>query len=424
MSFIKSLFFFLIVFFYIFGPVFRPIGNWFDFIFITSIFLSLYGFGYLKLTFPTILGRFFPLFIVFFYAVFSIVVFNVDAKNEWIRFFLVPIRILTTLYGGYVIVAILVKSNKQLFFNSLLNVIYISILLHGVIMIVQLYSVPLKDFIYHYTAIIDEFRSTYEYNFRMGGLSGATGGSVLSVVQAIGILISTIIFIRAKLSGKLIIISGDILIMYSVLVSGRSGIWTVLIFLPIIVYLVNNSHGIIFFLKYILIVSFLLFSLWALVQVSEMVDYKSPTYYALKRSLDTFISFEESNKFEDETIQTVAEMWMLPDDFQTLMFGNSEHLINDQFNRTLHSDIGYVRNLWGFGIFFGILFWMPIVSCLLYSYKKLRLFNSAVLLFSLTLLMMFFQGKENFFYVRMFLSLFSLMLFSLYFNIKHSLNAK
>ncbi|MEL4402896.1 hypothetical protein AAEJ42_21885, partial [Shewanella algae] len=76
---------------------------------------------------------------------------------------------------------------KELFVEKLIELVFYSIGLHAIIMIIQFFNVEFKDFVYGYTTT-GEFTS-FEYNFRMGGLSGAAGGSILSVVQSLGIIL-------------------------------------------------------------------------------------------------------------------------------------------------------------------------------------------------------------------------------------------
>lgn len=65
--------------------------------------------------------------------------------------------------------------------------------LHSIIMIFQFFDPEFKDLIYSYTTS-GVFNGTFEYNFRPGGISGATGGSVLSVFHSLGLIFTLFIY--------------------------------------------------------------------------------------------------------------------------------------------------------------------------------------------------------------------------------------
>lgn len=415
-----KIFLFIISFLYIFGPVFRPIGNWFDIIFFISLILSLYGFFVLRLKTPNYLFFFYGLIPVFIYAVISIALYRKYDTGEWIRYGLIPIRIFITLYGGYILIFILYRKYKDNYFKVVLQFIFLAILIHAIIMIYQLYNPQFKDWVYSYTALSD-FRSSYDYNFRMGGLSGGSGGSILSVVQSLGIIIIPFLYKKMGHKWKIPILLGGCIIFFSILICGRSGIWCILIFLPMTFYLAKTKKRIGFFVKYIFSIGIIVLIFIGTIAFFDEIQVKSPTYYSLRRSLDSFLMYQQTDEFQVRTVEVVADMWFLPNPI-VFIAGNAEHLVNTQFERTLSSDVGYIRNLWGFGIVFAFLYWLPIFKCLLLALKNRKKYLSAAILLSLTLIMLVFQAKESFFYVRMFFSIYCLILFSLYIDSKKTIN--
>jgi hypothetical protein len=67
----------------------------------------------------------------------------------------------------------------------------------------------------------------------MGGLSGGSGGAILSVVQSLGVLIIPFLWKYSKNIFKIVLVIGGIIIFASVLVCGRSGLWAIVLGLPV-----------------------------------------------------------------------------------------------------------------------------------------------------------------------------------------------
>jgi hypothetical protein len=132
-------------------------------------------------------------------------------------------------------------------------------------------------------------------------------------------------------------------------------------------------------------------------------------YNSFYRTFDSFISLTETGKYENETVSILKDYILFPD-LQTFLFGSNDALLNYDVDRNLDSDIGYVRNIFSFGIFGFILYILPFILLLIYSIKKIKLSMPHKLLFILLLIMAFFHSKESFLYVRMFWSIISLIL--------------
>ena len=414
---LKSICLFLLIFFYIFGPVFRQIGNWFDFIFFTSFVLTIYGYFFLKLNIPKYFTMFYFIIVVFAYLLVSINFYPFTTNQDIFRMVLIPIRILFTLYGGFVIVNLSIFIFPKTYFVNLLYFIFLSVLVHAIIMSLQFYSQSFKDFIYYYTST-GESRGNNEYDFRMGGLTGSFGDSILSVVQSLGIIFIPWISKYVNIYKKILLYFGGLLIFYSILICGRSGIWSTLFFLPLSYILSSDFKGVVFWIKFFLNSLILILIFILIVILFDRIENGSQLYYALKRSLDTFIDYKDTGTFDDHTVQTISTFILFPTDIIVFLFGDGEHMVNTQFSRTLDSDIGYIRNFWSMGIIVASMFWAPIVYYTLVSGKLINKYKSAALLFCLSLIMLIFHTKENFLYVRMFHSIYSIVLFSMYITVK------
>lgn len=416
----RWLLYLFLFFLYIFGPVFNNINSWLDFILITSFGLFSVFFIFEKNQFPS----FYKVFLIFipffgFYAILSLLNVNIRI-GDFIQILFRPVRILITLLGGFALVGYIYRKGEG-FVNEIIALTFFSVVAHAIIMVVQMHNPDFKDLIYEYTTV-GEFRSSFDYNFRMGGLSGASGGAILSVVQSLGVIIGSYLIKQgnSKLY-KVLILLLQIIIVYSVLICGRSGIWNLIVFLPIYLILSQTRVHFSSILKYV----FILCSMGYL--VFEGVSYyiktapeADPLAYAFERTMDTFLKAGEEGSFEDETANILVKHILWPDDLQIWLVGNTEHLINSQFSRTLNSDIGYIRNLWSYGLIGAILFVFPALFFVRKAFENIKTTKSARLFVIISLSMIFFQAKENFLYTRMLFSLYSVFLALLYYEMFYS----
>ncbi len=154
-----------------------------------------------------------------------------------------------------------------------------------------------------------------------------------------------------------------------------------------------------------------------LITFLEKLESDNPIYLALNRSLDTFLSFRETGNFEDNTINSLEEHILIPTDLKTIFFGDVEVLLNTQFDRKLNSDIGFVRNVWGFGIFGTIIYLFPMLVFIRLSFKYFLFLDISKFLLLLSIITFIFHAKEIFIYTRMLFSIYSLILALFYLEI-------
>lgn len=417
-----NLFIFLLFFVYIFGPVFNSIGPWFDTIILFSAFYSFFYLFKFKWHYPGYFKHFLILILLF------IIVASLSSIYEEITLFsffgilLRPFRILFTLLAGYFLVLRTYKKNKTNYTQIVVELVFYSILFHAIIMALQMHNPAFKDFIYSYTTT-GEYRSTFEYNFRMGGLTGTSGGAILSIIQSFGVILTPfLIKYNTSKINKLFFLMSSLLILYSVLICGRSGIWNILIFLPIAVMLNDKKNGIKKVLYLFLTCFFLILCFYFISNLLPELEDSSPLFYSFNRTLDTFLKVSQGQGFEDRTIEVLKSHILIPNDLRTLLIGNPEHLVKTGFKRTLNSDIGYIRNLWSFGIFGTIVFLLPAYRYLIKSFKSIKYSNSAKLLFIVSASMFLFHAKEGLMYTRMLLSIYSIFLALFYFEYKLAKN--
>ena len=405
-----------ITFFYCLGPVLNSYSSIIDFIFFTSIFLSLYFFIKIKLFPPPFLKIFLILVPIFFYIVVSAVFYSEAQLFDFIRLSLKPVRIITTLLGGFALVALFLRLGRSL--SSLYLFIFMAIVLHALIMILQLYSPDFKDLIYSFTTsdsiMIESY--SYEYNFRMGGLAGSFGSSTLSVAQAFGIILLPFIKKGRGFWQRSFLNLCAVIIFFSVIICGRSGLLFILLFYPLSSILVSGGFKISNSGKLVFLSLGLLGLIAAMVTVIGNLDETSDLFYALRRTFETLIALDSGGKIQDGTFNTILTFMVLPNSPEGFILGSSEFLINTHFDRTLNSDIGYIRNLWGMGIFVALAYWMPYFYFLFKAYLNQQHLDSAKILLVIVLMSILLHVKEDIFYSRILLSYFSIILAMFYFE--------
>jgi len=400
---------------FVYGPVFNNIGSWADSIFLFSIFLVFLSSIFPKPYVPRYTSYFFILF-PFFTAV-SLIALSYPgiSAGDISKIIIRPFRIVLTVVAGYMLVRLIKREYSDNFLSVIFEFIFLSVTIHAAIMVIQFFNPDFKDLVYKFTASGD-YRSSFDYNFRMGGLSGGTGGAILSVVQSCGVIITPFLFRTISKRKKIVYSLFCAIIVASVLVCGRSGLWSILLFTPISIFLAAPKISSATMFKFAAVVGVIIIVFVVVISSLSKLDRSNPIVLALGRTLDTFLAFNESGEFEDRTTSVLTDHILFPTDIITLLVGDTEHIVNAQFGRVLDSDIGYIRNLWSFGVIGAIVFLVPMIRVFVLSFNKRKKYVSAAYLLVLTVLMLFFHMKENFMYTRMLFSIYSLTFAVLYFE--------
>ena len=402
---------------FLYGPVFNNMGSWADSSFIISIVLTLFSTAFPKPYLPNYSSYFLILFPFFFAVVLVAIFFPGIEVGDISKIIIRPFRILFTLIAGYTLVRVIKRYYDSDFSEKIFEFIFLSVFIHASIMLLQFFNPDFKDLVYKYTASGD-YRSSFDYNFRMGGLSGGTGGAILSVVQSIGIIVMPFLFRSITKTKKIVYSLLALAIFSSILVCGRSGLWSVILFTPISVFIADPKISTATIVKFSSLILLIVVVFIFIISSLGDLESDSPIVLALSRTLDTFLNFSDSGEFEDHTTSVLADHILIPNDFLTWLIGDTEHIVNAQFGRVLDSDIGYIRNLWSYGIIGAVIFVVPMIRTLVLSFNKRNQFISAGFLMILTILTLFFQLKENFMYTRMLFSIYSLIFAIFYFDQK------
>lgn len=399
---------FLSVFLFIFGPPLMSVGRWFDISFFCAMYFSLGIVFSRRASIPQYINKYFLLFLPF---IFSAAYAAVESYSvsEIASLLLKPVRIVITVVGAFGLVFWIFKIYGINAIRLILNCIFASIVLHSLIMILQFKYPEFKDFIYGIITI-GEYRSYFGYDFRMGGLSGSTGGSVLSTVQSLGVILYPFL-VKYNSHRRLIYLVGAIVCAFSVALCGRSGLIMIALFFPIaIVISGGNLKG---SLK-----GFAALALFGLVAFGVLVNAGIELSYELgksfARSFSFFMEFNQKGITGDDTFLYLKSGLLMPETFVSFFFGDPEALLNTQFEREVHSDTGYVRNLFGLGFLGMFLYLLPLILTMLNGYRQRKSHLIFYILSMFCLIMLVLHAKETVVYVRMFFPMISILMASGY----------
>ncbi len=417
----------LIGFMLIFGPVLNgtSLGSYGDIIFLLSGLII--GINLLTKRIrhvPKIQLYFFLLAIALIvYPLFTTIVIDAEHLTANSQIYMRPIRIAVTYFGCFFFIRSIyadtkISDNQRS--TYVFRIIYYSIVVHAIIMCLQFVNPGFRESIYRYTVNQQEI-GEFILKFRMGGLVG-TGAATLSVFQAMGFLLYP--FIEKQLRSKLVKAFHtvfQVLIFISIVLCGRSGLYAIVLFLPILA-LIRGGKLFTVVAKY-----FILYSVIAVVAYSILIAVMNflgddPIVGPISRSFDVITSSKESGGYQNETTDILKDMIQFPNDFITFVLGKPFYFVNaSSTDRVLQSDIGYIVYLWAFGIigliiYHSFYFYLTIST---YLKRKKNQYYQACLL--ITIVILFFQAKELFIYARVGFTIHMFLFFAAYFQERNSL---
>lgn len=334
-----------------------------------------------------------------------------------------PVRALITFLGIYAFLTLYVRYYSINFTNKLLEDIYLAIGLHATIMVLQFIWPEFRNFIYKYT-FADQ---VIEFNkmFRMAGLTNG-GGAILSVFQSFGtVIFPFLILTQESLYKRIITLLLFVLIFISTILSGRSGVIVSVLFTPIVFYLAycsNKGLGITKKAKKAISVCLLLFIAAALIFYSVnytktfLGDNKTAYFtLAVKRGFQTFNNFISNDSIKDETISYLwDEHLFLPNSVTQFLLGDVSILELDR--RGVDSDIGYVRFIFGYGVFGSLIQYLFYIIIFIYAINLHKINKDlSYLIILINFIILVFHWKEVFVFARIGFSITSLLTISAFY---------
>lgn len=240
------------------------------------------------------------------------------------------------------------KSRNESRIGVVLNalfLVYLTVVLHGAIMLLQFVSPDIRNFIYNLTFAKNQLE--FYQQFRMAGLSGG-GGAQVSAVQGMGTLIAIFVFSRGFARGTVIFTLP--ILLGSIILSGRTGIlvFAISCVFGLFLLLSGRIKGISFgnFMSVLAAMALLSFFGGQVLSLFTGSDYFE---IAFNRTFDTVINFFETRAFEDTTVNALSGMFILPESFLHIIFGQASYIENNTFYG-INTDIGYFRLIWAYGL--------------------------------------------------------------------------
>lgn len=267
-----------------------------------------------------------------------------------------PAKAMLVMFGAYFAVIRLSlhsfreKSPDEVYI-TLLRIVYFATVLHACIILLQYIFPSLLAATYRYLGggeVLD-----INKKFRMPGLAGA-GGAQLAATQGLGFLIGTHLLLG---KGRwLTILVGNLLLVFSLVLTGRTGF--VLVGLGIVYWIASKGiaskqprrktslRGVIFGVLSlpvavgIFIVGAHFFS----------ASYSEDIWFAraVDRTFESITTYVQSGTFSNRTLDELASMYNFPGDPVRWLIGEAR--LYDNTLGVYYSDIGYVRQWWGYGL--------------------------------------------------------------------------
>lgn len=376
---------FLITFLFIFG---WKITSILDIVFLISCLIAFITLIILRMKVPKLIFVFTSFLLII--CIYSGIVVIFHGATD-IQIFLRSARTMINFIGGFSIIYLYVKIYRESFSFIVIKHIYLSITLHSLIILLMYLNSTIRNQIYNLASTMSIVNDTASISlgYRIPGLT--YGLSQTSVVQMVGILLLPYLLKKNNKSiWKIFYFLSSLFIIISIFLTGRTGLLFLLILFPISL-LLGNSIEKTFnprrtlnkFLR-IVIASTLLY-----ISFSFLINFL-PEYfrlYTIERAKEVTQFF--TNSGDTETTAALRNMYILPTDIGTFLFGSS-NLGRGNFNY-INSDVGFVKLIFSSGIF-GLLLMVGVylfsIKLAMKTYildKKLSIITLMILLSSLML---------------------------------------
>jgi hypothetical protein len=362
---------FLLIFLMIFGPRLKII----DIMHATNIalfFVFLFFIIFVKKKIDKSILIFFTLSIAAFLYAFFIA--GINGLKDIMIFKLLSFLFLYS-SSAYLVVLFYKYIYKNEFHYKIRSHIFISGVLNGLFVIcVFVFSgfskffISILDYSDKQLAWTEVGRRSFDLN--MGGGAGA------SVVFSFIFLIGLTLFRNNR--NYIFKILGLAILFSATLLTGRTGLVFIIIYIPICILLINAMLNKSFLkinifktVKLVIVIISMLIAITLFVSFGVSEELKNKYYTNIQPwAFEFYYSFKEGGSFStDSTDMIVNTMYFLPENITHLAFGDSNMGRTDQLEY-IRSDVGYIRFIFGFGVFGMILILLPLFYMGIFSYKN------------------------------------------------------
>lgn len=303
-------------------------------------------------------------FLFFWFFLVSSVFSNLDTEFIYYILCIIPVFLLSIFIND--------KFLYKLTEEDIVFYIFLVGTLHALIMTISFFSPTFSNALYSVIPLGEKGLEFIETNTRSPGLTGG-GGDHLSIFQAFCIYCGVKYFLFSKFSifrTIFFLISFSLLLM-SIFLSARTGfIVLISLFIWDVIYSIFFKSGSFIdkFKNLFFYIFIFLFTL--IIIVSTYYVLKDSTYLRFfNRAFEVFINYNQSGKFETNSTNTLMDMIIIPESTSHFFLGSGYFGRGEGFN--LHSDIGYVRMLYGGGVLGMLVLFSPLLLIFLVV-KKIK----------------------------------------------------
>lgn len=277
--------------------------------------------------------------------------------------------------SAYLVVLFYKNIYQNEFYYKIRSHIFISGVLNGLFVIcVFVFSgfskffISILDYSDKQLAWTEVGRRSFDLN--MGGGAGA------SVVFSFIFLIGLTLFRNNR--NYIFKILGLAIIFSATLLTGRTGLVFIIIYIPICILLINAmlnksilKINIFKTVKLVIVIISMLIAITLFASFGVSEELKNKYYTNIQPwAFEFYYSFKEGGSFSTESTDMIVNtMYFLPENITHLAFGDSNMGRTDQLEY-IPSDVGYIRFIFGFGVFGMILILLPLFYMGIFSYKN------------------------------------------------------
>lgn len=246
---------------------------------------------------------------------------------------------------------------------ALIKAIYGIGVIHALIMIAVFLSEGLQDWLYSIVYINEVGKEFLELAYRSPGLTTA-GGDGLSVFQSVALVLGLYVFLnnrdRVGLFKTLFYFISFLILIVSIFLSGRTGLVVFALGCVLIILnrpLLSARINTVFVFRVCISVfclMFLVFFLYFLLQ-------DSPYVRLFNRVFELFLNYLNKGEITTSSTTDLANMFFLPTSELQLIIGDGNFGRSENLD-FLHTDVGYVRILFGGGIIGFLCLFIPVIS--------------------------------------------------------------
>ena len=319
---------------------------------------------------------------VLFFSIISLIyIFLIVSLNEFKDTMGIKMGLQTVLYymSGKVIYKYMKEKYEENWFSVFVNICSIIFLVNSIYVILVYFNSSFGNFAFQYLG-----GKNFEINNQLNNFTDSrrsfdmgTGSGAIASLNFLMIFI--LIAFEMLNKSKKIYIFPLIFIIIATSLLGRTGFYLeLLISISIILFLfvknIKSMKTVRFKSKNVLMLPFILIiSILATITLKVLLTNDDKLINnTLPWLFEIYYNFIESGTLQSNTTNLILEnMYFIPENLAHLLFGDS-NLGRSSMMTYVPSDVGYIRNLFGFGILGSLFIYLPIVSLFIFSLKKIK----------------------------------------------------